>query len=83
MEQDTPKMEHVVSIQDRAHDSRSWISLAAFLYHVDAVHFAQRLSNQDHLERTVRVEGGRNYVNAYYRRGEEGADGRGPWWELS
>jgi len=63
-------MEHTVSIKD-TYRSDSWVEMATFRFHVDATNFARLLSNTDHLERVVRVESSRNYVNVYYRRGEE------------
>ena len=63
-------MEHIVSIKDN-HRPDSWSDQATFRYHADAVHYARRLSNLDHLNRVVRIEGGNNYVSVYYRQGEE------------
>lgn len=64
-------MEHTVSIMNHPHRQDSWVPMATFAFHVDALHYARRLSNQDHLNRAVRVEGSNQYVNVYYRRGEE------------
>lgn len=63
-------MEHTVAIKE-THRPDSWSDQATFSYHADALHYARRLSNLDRLNRVVRVEGGKNYVNVYYRHGEE------------
>ena len=63
-------MEHTVAIKE-THRPDSWVEMAAFLFHADAAWFARHLSNQDPFNRVVRVEGGKNYVNVYYRHGEE------------
>ena len=63
-------MEHIVSIKETPHLD-SWSEQAVFKHYVDASDFARRLSNQDRFDRVVRVGAGRNYINSYFRCGDE------------
>lgn len=63
-------MEHIVSIKE-THRSDSWNDQATFKYFADALNFARLISSRDRLHRVVRADGGDNYINVYYRQGEE------------
>jgi hypothetical protein len=74
-------MHHTVCIEDHI-DPTQWLEVAKFRWHADACVYARALSNEG-WERAIRVESDRDYVNVYYRRGEEIPDEKSSDWVLN
>lgn len=62
-------MNHAVSLHELERKD-SWITMAQFLFYVDAMHYAQWLSDIDMHGRTVRVDTN-DVPNAWLRNGKE------------
>jgi hypothetical protein len=64
-------MTHTHSVSFRRLGRDEWCEQATFVLHKDALQYAAWLSTRITDDSTVRVSGGRDYVDVYYAKGAE------------